>query len=70
MNYKFDLAKGLLQRYYGDKNISKEEIDLIWNGVIYMHISYMKCYGDDAVESLWEILKFGIKQKNEFFHSL
>lgn len=67
MKYMFDLAKAFLKGYYGEKYIPKEEIDMIWNGAIYMHISYMQCYGPDAVDSLWEILKFGIKQKEKLY---
>jgi serine/threonine protein kinase len=67
MEYKFDLAKSFLKGYYGEKNISIEEIDMIWNGAIYMHISYMQCYGPDAVAPLWEILKFGINQKEKLY---
>jgi Ser/Thr protein kinase RdoA (MazF antagonist) len=67
MQYKFDLAKAFLKGYYGGKSISKQEIDMIWNGAIYMHIAYMQCYGPDAVDSLWSILKFGIKQKEILF---
>lgn len=70
MHYRFDLAKAFLHGYYGDKIITKEEIDLIWYGAIYMHISYMKCYGSDAEESLWKILKFGMEQKDKLFHML
>jgi Ser/Thr protein kinase RdoA (MazF antagonist) len=63
MKYRFDLARSFLKGYYGEKDISKEEIDMIWNGAIYMHIAYMQCYGPEAVDSLWQILKFGMKQK-------
>lgn len=32
-----------------------------------MHISYMQVYGPDAVDSLWQILKFGMNQKEELW---
>ncbi len=50
-----------------DKCITKDEIDMIWNGAIYMHIAYMQCYGSDAVDTLWKILKFGIAQKEQMY---
>lgn len=63
MRYRFDLAEAFLDGYYGTRVIEREEYDLIWKGAIYMHIAYMQCYGPDAVESLWSILKFGMEQK-------
>ncbi|QSX04658.1 aminoglycoside phosphotransferase family protein [Sedimentibacter sp. zth1] len=70
MYYKFDLAKAFLHGYYGEKKITADEIDMIWNGAIYMHIAYMQSYGPDAVEDLWEILKYGIEQKEKLFQML
>jgi Ser/Thr protein kinase RdoA (MazF antagonist) len=67
MKYRFDLAKSFLKGYYGEKEISKEELDMIWNGAIYMHIAYMQCFGPEAVDSLWKILKFGMKQKERLY---
>ena len=63
MKYRFDLAESLLKGYYGDTKITREEYDLLFYGAEQMHISYMQCYGEDAVDSLWKILKFGIDQK-------
>lgn len=73
MRYRFDLALAFLQGYYGEKPITQAEYDLIWQGAVYMHISYMQVYGPDAVDSLWQILKFGMNQKEELWeqwHSL
>ncbi len=63
MKYRFDLAESFLDGYYGTEEISREEYDLLWQGAVYMHISYMQCYGPYAVDSLWRILKFGMAQK-------
>ena len=63
MNYRFDLAESFLNGYYGKEEILREEYDLLWDGAVYMHISYMQCYGPYAVDSLWKILKFGMEQK-------
>jgi Ser/Thr protein kinase RdoA (MazF antagonist) len=70
MHYRFDLAKAFLKGYYGDIAITRDELNKIWNGAIYMHISYMQCYGPDAVASLWQILKFGMAQKEKLFELL
>lgn len=59
-----------LKGYYGDELISRSDYDLIWQGAVYMHISYMKCYGPDAVKPLWRILKFGMKQKEVLWKRL
>lgn len=70
MRYRFDLAKAFLKGYYGDKNITKEELDMIWNGAVYMQISYMQCFGPEAVIPLWSILKFGMAQKKRLYDML
>lgn len=61
--YRFDYAKAFLEGYYGEEEITREEYDALWSGAAYMQISYMQCYGDDAVDSLWKILEFGLAQK-------
>ena len=63
MKYRFDLALSFLRGYFDDSEISREEYDLIFQGAIQMHISYMQSYGPYAVDSLWKILLFGIEQK-------
>ena len=63
MTYRFDLALAFLKGYYDRESISREEYDMVFQGAIQMHISYMQSYGPYAVDSLWKILKFGMKQK-------
>lgn len=70
MRYRFEYAKAFLKGYYGDAGISRSEYDLLWHGAAYMHISYMQCYGADAVDSLWMILKFGLEQKEKLWEVL
>lgn len=65
--YRFDLAKAFLNGYYGSDKISRLEYDLLWHGAVYMHISYMQSFGYDAVEPLWQILKFGMGQKERLW---
>lgn len=67
MKYQFDLALAFLRGYYGEKPITRAEYDLIWQGAVYMHISYMQVYGPDAVDSLWQILRFGMEQKEKLW---
>lgn len=69
LSYRFDLAKAFLEGYYG-ADVPRSEYDLIWHGAVFMHISYMKCYGEDAVEPLWTILKYGIEQKEKLWDLL
>ncbi len=70
LQYRFDYAKAFLKGYYESKKPQRTEYDLLWHGAVYMHISYMKCYGEDAVDSLWRILKFGIEQKERLWEML
>lgn len=63
LTYRFDYAQAFLRGYYGEGKITREEYDTLWAGAAYMQISYMKCYGSDAVDSLWKILEFGLAQK-------
>lgn len=70
MKYRFDLAKAFMDGYYDGKKPGRKEYDLLWQGAIYMHISYMQTYGPYAVDSLWKILKFGIDQKEFLWEML
>lgn len=67
--YRFDLAQAYLRGYYGEK-IARREYDILWQGAAFMQISYMKCYGEDAVDSLWKILEFGLAQKEALWESV
>lgn len=67
MRYRFDLALTFLRGYYGEKALTRAEYELIWQGAVYMHISYMQVYGPDAVDSLWAILQYGMAQKEELW---
>ena len=70
MRYRFDLAQSFLRGYFGEDRISREEYDLLFQGAIQMHISYMQVYGPYAVDSLWKILLFGIEQKEVLWEML
>ncbi len=70
LSYRFDLAQAFLEGYYGTARISRMEYDLLWQGAVYMHISYMQSYGPDAVDSLWNILQFGLEQKTALWQLL
>lgn len=63
LSYRFDLAQAFLKGYYGTGRLSEEDYELLWQGAVYMHISYMQSYGPGAVDSLWKILRFGLAQK-------
>jgi len=72
MKYQYDLAVAFLSGYFDDGIIDKQTYDRIWEGAIYMHVSYMKTFGPEAVEALWNILNFGVMQKDklyEIYHS-
>lgn len=70
MNYRMDLAQAFLCGYYGEEEITRQELDLIWQGAVFMHISYMNDYGPEAVDSLWKILQFGMAQKEGLWRIL
>ncbi len=61
--YRFDYAQAFLKGYYGEEEITRREYDTLWHGAVFMQISYMKCYGEEAVDSLWKILELGLAQK-------
>lgn len=67
MRYRFDLALAFLRGYYGERTLSRSEYDMIWQGAVFMHVSYMQTYGPDAVDSLWKILRFGMAQREELW---
>ena len=70
MWYRFDFAMAFLQGYYGDAEITRSEYNWLWQGATYMFISYMQCYGPEAVDSLWRILQFALGQKEELWEFL
>ena len=70
MKYRFDLAQSFLRGYFGEEKVSREEYDLLFQGAIQMHVSYMQVYGPYAVDSLWKILLFGIEQKEVLWEML
>lgn len=70
MRYRFDLAQSFLREYFGENAILRKEYDLIFAGAVQMHISYMKSYGPDAVTDLWNILRFGMEQKEPLWEML
>lgn len=70
MHYRFDLAQSFLRGYFGENELSRKEYDLIFDGAVWMHISYMKSYGPDAVKDLWAILLFGMEQKEPLWEML
>lgn len=70
MDYRMDLAEAFLTGYYGEDEITRQELELIWQGAVFMHISYMNDYGPEAVDSLWKILKFGMAQKERLWRIL
>ncbi len=63
MHYRFDLAVSFLRGYYGEGGLARDEYDRLFDGAVQMHISYMQSYGPDAVDSLWRILIFGMRQR-------
>ena len=70
MKYRFDLAESFLKGYYVEEGISREEYDLLFYGAEQMHISYMQSYGPYAVDSLWEILNYGMEQKETLWERI
>lgn len=69
MKYQYDLAVAFLSGYFADGTIDKQTYDRIWEGAIYMHVSYMKTFGPEAVEPLWNILNFGMNQKDKLYET-
>jgi len=67
MKYQFELAVAFLSGYFDERTIDKETYDRIWEGATYMHVSYMKTFGPEAVEPLWNILNFGMNQKDKLY---
>jgi len=65
IKFNYDNAKAFYQGYYSLSNLSLQEKKLIFDGAVFMQLMYMPCYGPDAVHSMWDILKFSIKNKDE-----
>ena len=69
-SYNFDAAISFLKGYYGIERPPREEYDLLWQGAVFMHISYMECWGEDAVERQWQLLQYGLSQKEPLWERI
>ena len=69
-SYNFDAAISFLKGYYSGERPSREEYDLLWQGAVFMHISYMDCWGEDAVERQWQLLQYGLSQKEPLWEHI
>ncbi len=63
IKFKQNVAKAFYQGYNSILPIKKEELELIYYGAVFMQLMYMPCFGNDAVEDMWAILKFSIDNK-------
>ena len=70
LSYNFGAAISFLRGYYGDTTPSREEYDLVWQGAVFMHISYMDCWGEDAVDRQWRLLLYGLSQKEALWERI
>ena len=68
--YNFDAAISFLRGYYGAVCPSREEYDLLWQGAVFMHISYMDCWGEGAVDRQWRILVYGLSRKEALWERI
>ena len=70
LSYNFDAALSFLRGYYGDAPVPRDEYDMIWQGAVFMHISYMDCWGPDAVDNQWKMLMYGLTQKEPLWERI
>jgi len=63
IDYQTDLAAAYLAGYASVCPLSAAEYDLAWHGAAFTHMYNMQWFGDDAADDLWEILQFGMAQK-------
>jgi Ser/Thr protein kinase RdoA (MazF antagonist) len=68
--YKLEIAKAFLDGYCSVRSLSMKDYDLIWSGAVFTHIYNMQWFGEDAADSLWKKLIFGLEQKDRLWRSL
>lgn len=69
MAYKEAAAIAFLEGYYQGQLIPQSDYQNIWHGAVFMHASYMKTYGDEAVEPLWAIMQYGLAWKERLYQA-
>lgn len=70
MSYKLEIAKAFLEGYCSVRPVTREEYDLLWGGAALSHIYNMQWHGPEAAEPLWNILRFGLAQKDRLLDCL
>lgn len=70
MGYKLEIAKAYLEGYCSVRPLTREEYNLLWSGAALSHIYSMQWHGPEAAEPLWNILRFGLAQKDRLLDCL
>ncbi len=43
--------------------LNEDEIELTFQGAVFMQMMYMNSFGDNAIDAMWSILKYGLNNK-------
>lgn len=62
---KFDEqnANAFYRGYQSIYSLNEDEVELTFQGAVFMQLMYMNSFGDNAVEAMWSILEYGLKNK-------
>jgi Ser/Thr protein kinase RdoA (MazF antagonist) len=62
---KFDQrnASAFYQGYQLNHQLNEAEVELTFQGAVFMQMMYMNAFGADAIEPMWTILEFGLNNK-------
>lgn len=63
LRFNYNGAKAFYDGYFSKTKFSREDKEMIFQGAVFMQLMYMPCFGEEHVKYLWQILKFGIDNK-------
>jgi hypothetical protein len=43
--------------------LNEDEIELTFQGAVFMQMMYMNSFGDNAIDAMWSILEYGLNNK-------
>lgn len=70
IKFNYENALAFYLGYYSKANLTMQEKNLIFDGAVFMQLMYMPCFGKEAVQDMWDILKFGIDNKDLLLSSV
>lgn len=70
LSFNEENARAFYTGYFTANKVSNEEIELIFQGAVFMQLMYMPEFGQEANIPMWNILKFALDNKARIIETL